>query len=182
MDKKCLVSKGTGACKNSGSSSSHPSFVSLNGRPEFGFLNEGTSVTELLLPAGKPQTPLKAGCGWGIGTPDAFSQMQNAKLFCSSVPAVLYQKLVQNQDSVMGFHLYIALRERTVLIKCNHCWIHQTPLCLPRAPWWKAQCLRTARGRIYSIYYLLWSEGDQKAHSLPPRPHLACSRNSTFHK
>ena len=59
MDKKCLVSKGPGACKNSGSSSSHPSFVSLNGGPEFGFLYEGTSVREMLPPAGEPQTPLK---------------------------------------------------------------------------------------------------------------------------
>lgn len=43
MDKKHFVSKGLGACKNSGSSSLL-SFVSLHGGPELGFLNEGMSA------------------------------------------------------------------------------------------------------------------------------------------
>lgn len=59
MDKKHLVPKGIGACKNSESSSSHPSFVSLGGSPELGFLNEGMKAVEMLLPVGKLQYPLK---------------------------------------------------------------------------------------------------------------------------
>lgn len=39
MDKRCLVSEGLGACKNSGSASL--SSVSLDGVPERGFLQEG---------------------------------------------------------------------------------------------------------------------------------------------
>lgn len=61
MDKKHFVSKGLGACKNSGSSSLL-SFVSLHGGPELGFLNEGMSAGGETLRAvskTKTQSPLK---------------------------------------------------------------------------------------------------------------------------